>query len=279
MGPLHIYAGGNSWNHDQLSKIGMGNVVSSHPWLFWAHALLVWFVVITVQRSVNWAQDRFLQRRRNWLKAMPVPRATTLLVRDIPDEHRTDAKLREYFNGMFEEDVVDSVHIVKETSALCDLIDQKVALDLKLQEARFKESQWQTRPTLMDSTGTVVDSIEHYRALSSETARAVKEERARIKDAATRGDASILTDRAFVTFKTRRDSEMALKVDVAPDGKLTCEVPPDPADVIYADLRKNPAWEAVSRAMGYVFIGGSFCFILPCILGIAYMADIQHLAD
>merc|ERR1711953_1556711 len=107
VGPCHCFLGGyragapGTADADYLSYWGMANVVDEHPWLYWAHAVIMWLVIVTVQRMLYNAMREFVKRRREWLKKMPVPRATTVLVEGIPDlidgEKRSDSELKKYF--------------------------------------------------------------------------------------------------------------------------------------------------------------------------------------
>merc|ERR1712048_808288 len=91
VGPCHCFLGGwragapGTKDADTLSYWGMANVVDDHPWLYWAHAFIVWAVIVGVQYMLYNAMRAFMPRRAAWLKALPIPRATTVLVEGIPD--------------------------------------------------------------------------------------------------------------------------------------------------------------------------------------------------
>jgi hypothetical protein len=97
--PLHFFFGGNRAADmgDNLSRIAMGNVVLQHPWMPYVHALFVWYVVFTTQGAIHRAMQNFLVRRSQWLKDLPNPQASTVLIEGIPEQYRSDVKLREFF--------------------------------------------------------------------------------------------------------------------------------------------------------------------------------------
>mmetsp|Transcript_5094 Transcript_5094/g.5889 ORF Transcript_5094/g.5889 Transcript_5094/m.5889 type:complete len:127 (-) Transcript_5094:11-391(-) len=47
--PLHFFFGRGGPDIPHLSKIGMGNVVNKHPWLYYVHAVMVVYVCYTVK--------------------------------------------------------------------------------------------------------------------------------------------------------------------------------------------------------------------------------------
>merc|ERR1740130_1686122 len=85
--PLHFHVGGGAM-HDKLGRLGMGNVISGvgGRWVYWVHAVFVWYVVVVTQRAICQAQERFLKRRNDWMLRMTKPRANTVLVEGIPDD-------------------------------------------------------------------------------------------------------------------------------------------------------------------------------------------------
>merc|ERR1711879_875005 len=91
VGPCHCFLGGyragkpGTPDADYLSYWGMANVVDGHPWLYWAHAIIMWLVIVTVQRMLYNAMRDFMKRRKTWLTNMPTNRATTVLIEGIPD--------------------------------------------------------------------------------------------------------------------------------------------------------------------------------------------------
>lgn len=58
---------------------------------------------------IHSAQLSFLEHRFQWLKEIPAPRATTILVENLPKEYRSDEALRFYFLRLFG---VEAIHQV-----------------------------------------------------------------------------------------------------------------------------------------------------------------------
>ena len=99
--PLHYFCGGGAAGDDRLSQVGMGNVVHG-SWLCWVHAFMVWYVVVVVHAQLHRAQKAFLPLRMRWLKEMPEPAVTTVLLQNIPEHLKTTEDLRTFFdNGVF----------------------------------------------------------------------------------------------------------------------------------------------------------------------------------
>lgn len=99
--PLHLFFGGGAAGDDRLSQVGMGNVVHG-SWLCWVHAFMVWYVVLVVHFQLHRAQKNFLPLRMRWLKEMPEPAVTTVLLQNIPEHLKTTEDLRTFFDsGIF----------------------------------------------------------------------------------------------------------------------------------------------------------------------------------
>mmetsp|Transcript_30626 Transcript_30626/g.67074 ORF Transcript_30626/g.67074 Transcript_30626/m.67074 type:complete len:770 (+) Transcript_30626:104-2413(+) len=263
VGPLHWKFGGNRSGDDNLSKWGMANVVDGHPWLYWLHGALVWAVVLMTQNVVFGAMGRFLVRRDRWLKEMPAPRSTTVLVEGIPEDKCSDKLLKEFFDGIFESDVVEDAHMMKDTAELLEAISVRDAAQLKLNAATFKSDQ---------------EDMAYYKKAFEDAEKEVKEARALVKSKAdTPGGVNLTT--GFVTFKCRRDAELAKMMAFTPDeDEYDVEIPPDPADIIYTDLQADPAVQQVRNIIGYSLLVGVFWAYMPCVLGIAYFTSLGNLS-
>merc|ERR1719444_660767 len=115
--PLHYYAEGSLGNEDLLSKLDMGNIPEGSKAL-WVHAVCVWLVVFVATRRLDKAHVDFLERRFAWISSLTAPRATTLLVENIPPEYCSDHGLRAYFVQLFGESAVERTYIVRKTRNL-----------------------------------------------------------------------------------------------------------------------------------------------------------------
>jgi hypothetical protein len=85
---------------------------------------------------------------------------------------------------------------------------------------------------------------------------------------------------AFVTFKTRYDAIMALRlVPYTPDREeFILSVAPDPADVHFDDMKKPSINTKAWTILGWILIGGMFFSFLPTIGLISAFANVHNLA-
>merc|ERR1740123_1724380 len=184
MGPMNYLFGGKAAGKDHLSYLSFGNVEWG-SWLYWVHAFCVWGVVFTVQVFTYRAQERFLEMRFKWLRGMSDERANTVLIEDIPPQHRSDEALEKYFNKI-SGGKVKSAYCVKDIGKLSTLVNQQQSTREALNLATAK---WQRdgggediRPTLKTSLmGDRVDSIRHYTSLLEEIKPQIEAEKKRVR--------------------------------------------------------------------------------------------------
>lgn len=315
MGPLHCFFGGGRSGNDNLSKWGVANVVEGHPWLFWVHAGLVWYVVIVVQALLFEYMRAFLKRRKKFLMEMPEPRATTILVEGIPPETCSDKRLYDYFSSIFGKGAVESAFVVMHTEKLINLREKMNAATQALKAAKEEETSTGIRATFLTVMGSRHDTIEYYQDLSKDLKKRVETERQRVFDEAVEQDKkleeklgfieedveesaiavpqlnvnlaqfglsmsrSIYCTTGFVTFKSRKYSELALCSRITSNGDAyRVSVPPDPTDVIYIDLRKDPKAAVVHELVGYGLVAGLFVSFVPFVVGISTFCNLGDLA-
>merc|ERR1719473_1918621 len=169
IGPMNCAFGGQpAWAiGDYLSSLSFGNVENG-SWLYWVHAFVIWYVVIIVQRKVYAAMGHFVELRRNWLYGMADLRAKTILVEGIPEDFRSDAKLKEFFAGVFDPKSIQSAYMTKDTAVLTKAIARLDAAQHSLDEANHlwekaceageKKQDPEKRPKFFGGG----DKIEHY---------------------------------------------------------------------------------------------------------------------
>jgi len=286
VGPCHCFLGGyragapGTAEADYLSYWGMANVVDGHPWLYWAHALILWLVIVTVQRMVYNAMRDFMKHRKDWLMKMPTPRATTVLVEGIPEKSRSDDKLKEYFNGIFRSsDCVQTAYVVKNTGALRGLVADRDAKELKVQEAahKLKNAEEEAKGGLEEAKKEAEEAL---KAASDEIKKAQDEI---AKDSKSPDKATLLgtyCTNGFVTFNSRRDAELAKMMSYTPDAaEYVVEIPPDPTDVLWADLQMDPMHAKIMSVAGYALIAFVFWAYLPTVVAIAYYTSLETLAE
>merc|ERR1719436_2095761 len=77
----------------------------------------------------------------------------------------------------------------------------------------------------------------------------------------------LYTKTAFVTFTTRYDASMALRViPYTPDREeFQVSVPPDPADVLYSDFMQDKVSAKASESVGHALMFGLASVFLPTI--------------
>jgi len=277
MGPCHCFLGGyragapGTEDADYLSYWGMANVVDGHPWLYWAHMVVLWFNVFTVQGLVVSSMSEFMKRRNVWLKALPHPRSTTVLVEGIPEEYQQDEKLAEYFNGIFNSQVVEKAIVVKDSTQLLSLI----------KTYKKSEEAFEAKNHAIKHKGESSDGLEELEAAMKKAQEEVEAEKKVVLEKAKElGPDSGNLSKGFVTFKARRDAELAKMMIFNADAeKFVVTIPPHPADVIYTDLQQDPTAEKVRMIIGYALIAGVFWAYLPTVVCIAYYTSIQTLAE
>jgi len=275
VGPMNFAFGGMAAGEDRLSYISLGNVRAGH-WLYWVYAAVVWYVVVVVQRSVYEAQARFLPRRFEWLRTMPEPRSTTVLVENIPPERRSDEELRKFFGELFSEDKVKSAYVVKHTDVLQEALGRKTAAEeaLRTVTATWEKagSDPEQRPRHLTMTGQFMDSIEYYEtAITDAQAQAVAE-RERINKASSE-IGGVNSAAGFVTFHDRSDAEVALSLTyTADEEEWIVSNPPDPQCIRWEDLKSEPNASRAETAIGHALVVGLYVAYLPIVIGIARYA-------
>lgn len=305
LAPMHMFLGGGRAGDDNLSKLGMANVVDG-SWLYWCHSIVVWLSVIIVTKLIFDAQQVFIQRRFQWLKEMPAPRSRTVLVESIEPEWASDKLLRQYFEDMFtgskepseELSVVESAIVIKNTKELLGHQAEVDAFEELLAgvKEQYKKSEYKDRPTIPRPrqlenlsnlkdlnaqilSGNEVDAIDHYETLIKEVQDVMAVERKKFKDLSEDGrlDPSYFNI-GFVTFRHRRDAEISLKLCYTPDeDAFKCSIPPDPSDVIYTDLQVDETRESISEFGGWLCVAGLFFGYMPIIVGISSVASLDTL--
>ena len=264
-GPLNMFFGGNAAGLDYMSYLSFGNVMVSHPWLYYVHACFVWFVVLTVQQCVYAGQRDFLKLRTDWLKGLPDLRSTTLLVEGIPEKHRSDAKLKTFFEHMMGAGSVQAAHVVKDTTELSKRVAERSALELAASEVKDDHSK--------------------VRQLEADIAQANKDIvvlRAQVVDQAGKtvdnADGETVPDpvnlsKAFVTFKEPRTAQICLNLQFSSDASVwVSEVPPEPRDLLWSDLTADPTVQAARDVIGYALIVGLYFAYMPLVIGISSVA-------
>jgi hypothetical protein len=261
------------------------NSLPSGSRLFWLEAFLVWAVVLVVQACVVRAQERFMVRRANWLKAQAKPRATTLLVSNIPPRYRSDAKLKEYFERLFPNGVVERVYVAKHVDRLMELTSELEHAKQQHHEALYEWKQYNFEPNRQPliplylrnplEGAATVGAVDFFRKLMSDLEEQISDERKRAVS-----DNSAFGSEGFVTFCSRRDSEMTLRLNLENSTEFfTMDYPPDPSDVRYSDLLEDPGTRRAKHVLGYVLIALLFISFFPVISGLAFILNLENIRN
>jgi len=290
LGPCHMFLGGNRAGEDKLSYLGMANVVDGSN-LYWIHCIVVWLSVWIVQHHIYAAMHEFMHLRFDWLKEMPDPRSQTILVENIQEEHRSDEKLKQYFETMLRgddaggEEIVESAYVIKDTQhTLLVTATKHAEYCERLDEAKAKKEQDGGESPLIYKEGEMwgekVDAITYYESRITELETEAEKERQRILDVVKTGDLDAMyTGNGFVTFKHRRECEISMQLKYTPDeDTFVVSVPPDPSDVVYTDLMVDESREAASETIGWSCIAGLFFGYMPIIIGISSVASLSTLS-
>lgn len=278
LGPLHCFFGGDRSGDDRLSKWGMANVVDGHPWLYWVHAAVVWAVVATVGSYVYEAQSNFLGRRMTWLKRMPAPRSTTILVERIPEDLRSDQKIKAYFDKCFGREVVEIANIVKVTDTVEDWAFQRDSADRALLQAHNFLERTGKRSRFVDFLGNTHDGINYWTDRLTDAEEELAKEVKMLK-AGAEVCLDINSDAGFVTFSRRRDAEAALRMKFPIEVQnMEVSIPPDPADVLYQDFKLGEARRAVHHVIGYFVVAILYLAYLPCVVLIVSLLTMERLS-
>mmetsp|Transcript_116895 Transcript_116895/g.212692 ORF Transcript_116895/g.212692 Transcript_116895/m.212692 type:complete len:803 (-) Transcript_116895:103-2511(-) len=274
IGPLNCAFGGNAAGKVYLSYLSIGNVENG-SWLFWIHAFLVWAVVIVVQVNLYSAMRTFLPRRHRWLQNLPIPRATTVMVENIPVEYQTEAKLKDFFGQLFAPSKIKSTYIVKRAPLVKNAFNRKVYSKSVLSSLTFQwEKTGRDEAQRPKSMWRGVDQIQYYTEEFQQASVALKLERTSAK-AMLKDSGGINGCNGFVTFHDAKDAEFALGARQY-GSDLTqwqVSVPPPPASILWHDLEQDPGFRAFWRLLGYLLTLGLYCIYLPSVIWITDIAN------
>merc|ERR1719343_262680 len=131
---MNYLFGGSAAQNDHLSYFSFGNIQFG-AWHYWVYAFVVWGVCIIVHHYVFRAQERFCREfRYKWLKTLPEPRASTIMVENIPSKYRSDEKLKQFFDNLLKKDAVFSAYVVRDTTELLAAEEVQNRIAFKLAE-------------------------------------------------------------------------------------------------------------------------------------------------
>jgi len=251
-------------------------VRDGHPWMYYVHAMIVNLVTLVVVRVTHDAMGSFMRLRCRWLKKLPSPRCTTVLVEGIPTEWCSDAKLRVFFETCLKPGAVVEATVVKNSPTLERLVSEEARYKELLHQAEaelrgYAENQLpETRPMVNDwlCCGPQVDAITHYQEKLLEFNKQVSIERnAVLKLSETVSGVNAHT--AFVTFANRRQAGMAKDLSFGSySSEWVVSTPPPASDIRWADLKSPAHTRSMSSALGYTLVVALYILFIPiCVVG------------
>jgi len=230
-----------------LSRLDVGSMSPGSTHLLWVHAASVWLVIIISGWHVVSAHEDFTERRFEWLKAIPRPRATTVLVKNIPEIYRSDKALRDYFVALFTEGVVERAYVVRKTGSLPKQVErlEDGRYTLALARKRWEQSGC---PGPEERYGAQLEVCQRRR---DQLAEQVVVSQAKIEEAVARRDPIVCSSSGFVTFTTELAQRLASREQYRRDvTEFVLDMPPDPSDVIWGSLTeggvRRTTWDLVS---------------------------------
>lgn len=261
--PMHYYASTTeeTMSMDWLSRLDVG---SHHrdEWVLWAHAVCVWFVVMVACWQIIYAHESFLQRRYHWLANIPRPRATTVMVTNIPMMYRSDRSLKDYFSSLFPDGSVERTYVVRKVSRLPMLVQQ-------LADARYWAKAVYHQMQRADSSNKQEDAAEYERCqLRSQClTEAVSKEQELIEAAVDRGDHKICSSSGFVTFTSELTQRQALREQFTREvTEFIMLAPPEPQDVLYQNLAEDEMNASSWGLVGLLSLLAVFIFWVPIVV-------------
>mmetsp|Transcript_82413 Transcript_82413/g.260092 ORF Transcript_82413/g.260092 Transcript_82413/m.260092 type:complete len:590 (-) Transcript_82413:98-1867(-) len=267
---------------DSLSRFGMANIAREQAWMHWLHAGIVCLVTLVVEHLLWTAKESFLERRFRWLRAMPAPRSTSILVLNVPPQYCSDGELRAFFSRMFPPEVIHKVHVVRKTETLLYWVRTWHSFEKAQEEARFSWEKQGQRPRHYVFGLGEVDSIDYYEGCKGEALGKIRSERQRLREAATSPpdgpDLSVYAANAFVTFTSRREADIALQLQYTADSRyMVTTIPPEPSDVRWSDLRADPRAKRYKERVGYLYVLGLYMAFMPICIGASSLMNVDAL--
>jgi len=283
MGPMNCMFGGNAAGQDHESWLSMGNV-EFYCWLYWPISAMICYVCWCVTGMCHNGIKKFMPMRFEWLRAMDKARANTIMMLGIPEEYQSDDACKAYWNGLLPGSV-EAVHITKDTSTEGNL----QALVAQKEQAKYHlglcTAAWEKdgkdpdkRPTIkMTYFGAHEDAIDLHTKTIQELDPKIKESRDNIfKSAKNLGTPNL--SNGFITFKERKDAEIALRLDLSDNVNVwVLDYPPTPSDVLWADLEQDPRAEAGRNLLGQALVGGLVIIYMPLVVFICNVATMINL--
>jgi len=265
---------------DILSMFGINNVREDHPWLYKVFAVMTVYVVVISHLEIMRSMKVFTQYRSEFLKDLPEPQASTVLVQGIPQDYQSAQKVREFFAKMFSKESVQDVHMVLNIPELESKFAELQNAKLCLEKAK---AEWQTaqkagkkedaKPKVRIS-GEDKDAIEYWTLQQGELTNTVKEYQKAARHTAETSTGGTNGYMAFVKFASRRDLRVALSMEFTNDPDEWCVTQADPApDIIWSDLKVSEESKGAKKTIGYALVLLAYMAFTPFCVWVTGLAD------
>jgi len=277
MGPVNYFFGGHAAGKDRLSYLSFGNIQLESP-LFWAQAFVVWYVVIAATWMTHRAMRQFIKKRVLWLRQVSELRANTVLVESIPKQFCQEDKLRGFVEKVLPRAAIRSINVVKDTSVLLPLVENRdyAAAKLKEAEARLAKDP-DTVPMVRDGyMGGQLEAIPYWSKQIEDLAVQVKSERQRIEEE-SKHVGGVNLSRAFVQFEDQSAAEIFFRMSRAlSDDEEQWEMhqAPQATDILWSDLTQDDTAQQVRVVIGYALVAALYFLYMPCVIALTNLAKI-----
>eukprot|EP00930_Biecheleria_cincta_P090505 TRINITY_DN798_c0_g1_i2.p1 TRINITY_DN798_c0_g1~~TRINITY_DN798_c0_g1_i2.p1 ORF type:complete len:797 (+),score=140.85 TRINITY_DN798_c0_g1_i2:1761-4151(+) len=280
MSPLYYLFGHGQAEEDgdNLTLIAMGNVKFLHPWLYYVDGVVVLLVCWITKRELFKSMDNFCLKRFEWLESLPSPQATSIMIEGIPESHRSETKLWEYFSQFFAKDDIRDIHIVMHIPELENTVAKLEAAELALTQAQVQWEKDGKDPAKRPKTSFYhEDALECYEKAKNDAEQEAEKLRDALEnDHKTPGGVNAST--AFVTFENALDCSKAVGLNFSPhkDEWLISLAPP-PGDLIWSDMKVSEEGKSVKRVLGYAAVFGLYASFTPVCLLVTNLASMLEL--
>jgi hypothetical protein len=313
--PMYIFLGGGAAKKDVLSWQGVGNVwyhgnantldeqnyIDDVQEIWYVLAFATWFVVLYTMHEMWQYQEKFLVKRKRWLRGQPPPQSRTMLVELLPlpppplernphkskgdpdsgdydpqydrkhleyagRKHWDDEYLQAYFEKLFPGQI-ESAYVIRKASHLIDAIDSyaETAGSLEPEQKQNDESLAKMRDDIEDIQADIRERIEGGQAeLDGEVVKTPP----RLND--------YYTCNGFVTFKETEQRDSALYQRISDTtGEFLLSSPPLPNDIIFSDLETDAEDRFINDRFADALILLLFLAFMPIILLIAKFSSLS----
>mmetsp|Transcript_9819 Transcript_9819/g.18248 ORF Transcript_9819/g.18248 Transcript_9819/m.18248 type:complete len:827 (+) Transcript_9819:152-2632(+) len=263
MGCLNLCFGGNAAGKDYLSYLSLGNVQLG-SWVLWADSVAVWLVVLIVQINIYHAMERFVVHRLRWLRELPPMRANTVMVEGIPEEHQSDANLKEFFEKVFGRGSVVFAQVVKICPGLTALTQERDKRKKDMEAAERKVAKGKATQQDVEAYRSMLEAIEVQITAKRQDVLTI---------ARTPGSAGMNTSTGFVQFYHRRNAELATGAQYSVDvDDWNVSAPPPATSILWDSFKTGRETRAIKKLVGYVLVAGLYMVYLPLVIWITEAA-------